>query len=71
MRESARASENILDRLKFLLYNVDILIKEESYERIRPRITIDCCCVVCYSCISVQQLHPLHLGEYHGILRRT
>ena len=73
MRESALAnvSENILDRLKFLLYNVDILIKEESYERVRSRITIDCCCIVCYSGISVQQLHPLRLGEYHGILRRT
>ena len=45
--------------------------KEKSYhERIRPRITIDCCCVVCYSCISVQQLHPVHLRridmEYFG-----
>ena len=44
--------------------------KEKSYERIRSRITIDCCCVVCYSCISVQQLHPVHLRridmEYFG-----
>ena len=62
--------KNILDRLKIVLYNVDILIKEESYARIRPRITIDCCCVVCYSGISVQQLHPVHLRridmEYFG-----
>ena len=35
--------------------------KEKSYhERIRPRITIDCYRLLCYSCISVQQLHPLH-----------
>ena len=60
--------KNIFDRLKYILYNVDILIKEESYARVRPRIAIDRCCVVCYSGISVQQLHPLRLGEHHGIL---
>ena len=63
--------KNILDRLKIVLYNVDILIKEESYEGIRSRITIDCCCVVCYSCISVQQLHPVHLRRIECTILNT
>ena len=48
-----------LDRLKFLLYNVDILIKEKSYyARIRPRIAIDRYRLLCYSCKCVLELHP-------------
>ncbi len=56
--------DNPLDKLKFLLYNVDILIKEKSYARIRSRITIDCCCLLCYSCISVLELHPYLLRRF-------
>ena len=48
-----------LDSLKFILYNVDILIKEKtSYERIRSRIAIDRYRLLCYSCKCVLELHP-------------
>ena len=38
---------------------VDILIKEKtSYARVRPRIAIDHCCLLCYSCECVLELYP-------------
>ena len=57
--------DNPLDKLKFLLYNVDILIKEKSYyARIRPRIAIDRYRLLCYSCKCVLELHPYLLRRF-------